>query len=440
MLSFSALMETLKGYQENIRTMTSSLNSLEQAVAHLDAIQDDQEKVLLFITPSIQSQTLTLFEKIVTMARDARVELHIWMVADPTFKDSVTGERVATLVASTGGSLVISNGPVNFPDPGSIIQGKGYHYTASYSSLIRTSGTQNISISILTKDPSQTTSDPFNFELLVEPIDADFISLPKELILIKHANGGLSPDSLPVEVALSFPDQHPREIRAVELWVNQTRLHVNSEPPYGSFVIDLTKLDDSTQIMLEARVIDILGLTGQSNPQTINLSWDETEINLASKKKVWSSLALALPIAALFLVGLMVKPWRVRKNPGAIQQQIDIQENRDTLANENVFATFSRMESNDTLSPKKPHEITNEITLIGKDPILAQWVVDDEALEPLHAELRILPNGVVRLTDFNTICGTWVNFEKVSARGVELKQGDLVKLGNQLYRFNPRQK
>ncbi|MGB4595467.1 MAG: FHA domain-containing protein [Anaerolineaceae bacterium] len=440
MLSFSALMDAINGYQENIRTMTSSLDSLDQAVTHLSSIKDNQEKALLFISPEIQSQAVERFDKIIDQARAAGVMIHVWMAANADFKASSTGQKIATAIESTGGGLFISNGSVSFPDPGSIIQGMGYSYSASYQSKVRSSGTHQLALSVKPSAMVETVSEPFEFELQVEPILPDFLNLPENLTIVKQETSAVTPDALPIEVALSFPDRHPREIVSVELWVNGKRLQVNTQPPYGSFVIDLVQFTDVTHLELEARVSDSFDLVGKSDLQIVPITWDESEIIQATRDQLWSRVLIALPIVVLLMIGLLVWPRRKNKAVGQIEVKVPAQVGQVFSVNQNFLATFSRMESNNTPSPVKPHEITHEITLIGKDPNQAQWVIEDEALEPLHAELRILPDGLARITDFNTTSGTWVNFEKVSAHGVELKQGDLVKLGNQLYRFNPHQK
>lgn len=440
MLSFAALMNALNGYQENIRVMTSSLDSLEQALNHLTSLEDSQEKVLLFITPAIQNQNIDRFESLATQAKEKGIVINVWMVANSDFRETTTGQKVLTAVASTGGSIFISNGSVTFPDPGNIIEGIGYSYSASYTSQVSTSGTQQLVLSVKPSAQAEILSEPLNFELQVEPIQADFLNLPNELTVVMQVDSGLIPDALPVEVVLSFPDRHPRKIQSVELWVNGDRVQVNSQPPYGSFILDLAQYSDVPQLQLEARVQDVLGLTGKSSLITIPITWDDTAIVEASKANLWPLIPIGLALGIIVIVGLVVKPWRKRIKTKPPEIIPPIRETQTLPPSQDYLATFSRMEDNHTPSAEKPHEITQEITLIGKDPSLASWVIEDEALEPLHAEVRIFPDGQARITDFNTTCGTWVNFVKVSPRGIELYKGDLVKLGNHFYRYNPRVK
>ncbi len=439
LLGFTALMESLNAYQENIRLMTSRLDSLDQAVAHLTTLEDDLEKALLFVTPALQNQAVDRFEKISEKISQAGIRFHVWLVANDAYSETATGQKMAAAISKAGGMLFVNNGSVSFPDPASILQGLGYRYSALYTSNIRSSGTQQLVLSVKPTSEIEASSIPLTFELEVEPIAPAFLDLTETLTIAKHENTSVTPDSLPIEVTLSFPDHHPREIRTVELWVNNNRVQVNTQPPYGSFVIDLAQYLDQTQLVLEARVSDSFDLVGISELKRISITWDDSELIRAKQEQIWSKVLIALPIAALLIVLLLVRPWRKGKNNQHVEDKLPEEPTQTLPINQDYLATFTLMESNSTPSPVKPHEITQEITLIGKDPEQAQWLIADEALEPLHAELRILADGQARITDFNTTSGTWVNFEKVSARGVELKQGDLVKFGNRLFRFHPRQ-
>jgi len=438
LLGFTAMMESLNGYQENIRLMTSSLDSLDQAVAHLTTLEDDLEKALLFVTPALQNQAMDRFEKISEKISQAGIRFHVWLVANDGYSETAAGQKMAAAISKVGGVIFVNDGTVNYPDPVSIVQGLGYRYSALYTSNVRSSGTQQLVISVKLSSEVETSSISFPFELEVEPITPEFLDLPEVLTITKHENTSLTPDSLPIEVALSFPDHHPREIRSVELWVNNNRVQVNTQPPYGSFLIDLAQHLDLTQLDLEARVSDSFDLVGISELKRIPLTWDDSELIRAKQEQTWSIVLIALPIVALLIVLLLVRPWHKAKNHQHVEENLLVEPNQILPINQNYLATFTLMESKSTPSPVKPHEITQEITLIGKDPEQAQWLIKDEALEPLHAELRVFSNGQARVTDFNTTSGTWVNFEKVSAHGVELKQGDLVKFGSQLFRFHPR--
>ncbi len=100
------------------------------------------------------------------------------------------------------------------------------------------------------------------------------------------------------------------------------------------------------------------------------------------------------------------------------------------------FGSLIKLDSDQTPSAEKPYLLTEEITLIGRDPGLANLVLDKPFLEPLHAEIHFFPDGRIRLTDFNSTSGTYVNYKPVSTHGVNLQHSDLIHFGSLLFRFN----
>ncbi len=103
---------------------------------------------------------------------------------------------------------------------------------------------------------------------------------------------------------------------------------------------------------------------------------------------------------------------------------------------EKTFGNLTRLDSDQTPSAEKPHLLTKEIILIGRDPSLANLVLDDPSIEPLHAEIHFFADGRIRLTDFNSISGSYVNFKPVGSHGTPLQHADLVHFGTLLFRFN----
>ena len=100
------------------------------------------------------------------------------------------------------------------------------------------------------------------------------------------------------------------------------------------------------------------------------------------------------------------------------------------------FSSLIKLDPDQSPSAEKPYLLTEEITLIGRDPGLANLVLDKPFLEPLHAEIHFFPDGRIRLTDFNSTSGTYVNYKPISTHGVNLQHSDLIHFGSLLFRFN----
>ena len=101
-----------------------------------------------------------------------------------------------------------------------------------------------------------------------------------------------------------------------------------------------------------------------------------------------------------------------------------------------TFGSLIKLDRDNTPCAEKPLLLTNEISLIGKDPQMANLVLSDEALEPVHAEIHVFPDGRTRLTAFNTTAGTYVNFKAVDTKGVQIHHGDILHFGRLAFRFN----
>jgi predicted component of type VI protein secretion system len=82
-----------------------------------------------------------------------------------------------------------------------------------------------------------------------------------------------------------------------------------------------------------------------------------------------------------------------------------------------------------------PIAINDELVTMGKDPKLVDILIEDEAVEGLHAKLQRQKKGVFRLSDEGSTAGTWVNYSPVSEEGTVLEQGDIIHIGRAGFRF-----
>jgi len=172
----------------------------------------------------------------------------------------------------------------------------------------------------------------------------------------------------------------------------------------------------------------------------IELTWSDLAANqpkpLVSNPWLW----LGLGLAALGLLAIIIIPTRLKKRtaktdsaePTAPPTRVE----PESFVPMKTFGSLIKLDRDNTPCAEKPLLLLKEVTLIGKDPQLANLVLSDEALEPLHAEIHAFPDGRTRLTDFHTIAGTYVNFKAVDTKGVEIHHGDILHFGRLSYRFN----
>ena len=425
------------------QSLSSSLSSLELAVSALEHSGLDMDTVLVYITPYLDYRLLPEFYELVERAGKLGVETRVWIVMSPRVVGSSYELEMQTALNSRGGTLTPLTGTETVPDPRDYMQGKGRSFTAHYQSKIRTSGEYQLQIRADLEQSPSLQSIPATLTLDIQPTKLSLINLPNTLEILYNNDGSFQPAQLPLEVLIEFPDGYPRSILNSTLFVNGERVTSNTMPPYGSFVLNLADYVDSTELRLEVRLQDEFGLQGRTPIQTIALDVlkPETDRNGTWFSSPWLWIGLVL-LAGLVAFLIFQMPFPKRKSPEEVkvsEPKIDKMVEKAPLSSpvlEKTFGNLTRLDSDQTPSAEKPHLLTKEIILIGRDPSLANLVLDDPSIEPLHAEIHFFADGRIRLTDFNSISGSYVNFKPVGSHGTPLQHADLVHFGTLLFRFN----
>lgn len=442
--NYDAWVNAIDAYQENQRNLIASLDSLSLAIAALEISESQLETVLLYITPYLHPTILPGFFSLIERAAAIGVPVHTWIVMDRRMLGSAYETNLQEALETGGGSLTSFTGLEEVPDPKSYLEGKGNSHHLTYQSLVRESGMYNLEVEIKLPEGETLRSSSRQLDLMVEPASLSFVNAPDRLELIRDEEGNVSPSTLPIEVLIDFPDGFARSIIRSTLFVNGDRSQTNQEPPYGSFVIDLNQIDELDELTLEVRLEDELGLQGKTPPKTIILDvfQPESPYSDAWYAKPWLWLGL-VAVAALIALLIFRKPG---KKPESTKPDSKSSESKEELPEQALasptfvtiksFGSLMKLDPDQTPSAEKPHLLVKEITLIGRDASLANLVLDEPSLEPLHAEIHFFPDGRIRLTDFNTTSGTYVNFKPVTAHGTSLQHADLVHFGSLLFRFN----
>jgi pSer/pThr/pTyr-binding forkhead associated (FHA) protein len=83
--------------------------------------------------------------------------------------------------------------------------------------------------------------------------------------------------------------------------------------------------------------------------------------------------------------------------------------------------------------------ISNPEMSFGRDPLLANQIIDDPSLDGLHARLIHQADGTFHLFDVGSVSGTWVNYTPVTQEGICLEHGDLIHFGRMSFPFQVRE-
>ena len=431
----------LEGYNENQRQMNSSLQSFIDAVRLLSSGPVNRETVLVYMTPYVEPAEMPALTALIEQAGKAGIPVHIWMTAAPIVIGSAYQTDLQAVCQTWGGSLTILSGSQIPPNPRDYLKGKGYRYTASWQSEIRSGNTQQVSLRLTPPGVPVLTSAVRELALEVLPTKISFSNLPEQLTVTLQSDVLIEPAELPVQGAIDFPDGFPREVLKTSLFSNGALVQQREEAPFGDFVIDLSQFRDQTKLSLQLTLEDALGFETRSEMKYVALTWYDPAANqpkpLTSNLWLW----IGLGVAALGLLGVIFIPSRLKKKTAKSVNSEPVAPPPAKLEPESfvavkTYGSLIKLDRDNTPSAEKPLLLVKEITLIGKDPQLANIVLTDEALEPLHAEIHAFSDGRTRLTDFHTIAGTYVNFKAVDTKGIEIHHGDILHFGRLSYRFN----
>jgi pSer/pThr/pTyr-binding forkhead associated (FHA) protein len=103
-----------------------------------------------------------------------------------------------------------------------------------------------------------------------------------------------------------------------------------------------------------------------------------------------------------------------------------------------AFAYLSRITENEQGGGAAPFPLSTNLVSIGRDSYQATLVFDDPSIDALHARME-KDKHTYRLSDANSIAGTWVNYSPVSQEGTLLEHGDLIHIGRVGFRFTLRE-
>lgn len=426
----------LEGYKENQKQKIGSLQSLEIAVAQLTSQPVNKETVLVYMTPYIDPVEIPKLTALIQQAGESGIRVHIWMTAATIVIGSAYEIDLQAVCETWGGSLTILDGIQMPPSPRDYMKNIGYRYTATWQSQIRSGTTQQISLRLTPSSGPVLISEVSSVDLEVLPTRLSFNNLPEELTINIRKDEAIEPAELPIQTLIEFPDGFPRNLLSTSLFVNGSLVQKREQAPFGDFVLDLSPYHGQDTIRLQLNAKDALGFETRSEMKTLSLTWADSKANrqktLLSSPWLWTGLS----VVALGLLGVILLPPYLKNKTKKAENAQPAKPEPESSMPLKTFGSLIKLDRDNTPCAEKPLLLTNEISLIGKDPQMANLVLSDEALEPLHAEIHVFPDGRTRLTDFNTTAGTYVNFKAVDTKGVQIHHGDILHFGRLAFRFN----
>lgn len=456
--------QALENYQPDLALSTPSLNSLAQGVDLAAEPNPDPltKRVVLYITTPLSPTHQAALPNLAARAREFGLQINVWLIGNPSDANTTAGQALNAMTVLTGGRMFVFSGGETLPSLEEYLLPMRQVYHGHYTSAIRQSGQQSVSIQLVRGDAT-LTSNQRTFELTVQPPNPVLLSPPTRIernySTEKDVKGErlLSPERYSLQIAVEFADGHPRPLTRSELLVDGVVVDQNTRPPFEQFTWQLEPFSTSGQHTLQVRIEDMLGLSAST------IEWQCEVIVAEPPRRFFNSsipttrlviAALMLSITAALLTVILrrmrrlarpqaTKPLRraartaaeTQPRPSAPPASAVSSTVPRALPPLNAPARLTRLSGDETTPSAQDVPIARPELTFGSDPKLALCVFNSPSVSPLHARLFHTAEGDYVLYDAGSIAGTWVNYSPVSTSGVQLHHGDLIHFGRMTFRF-----
>ncbi len=450
-------------FQPDLKATAPSADLLGQAVdlALGYASNTPVEKAILYITPLPDTELGTVVRDVVARANQANAHIFVWMISSKNQYTDPKAEELRQLAIQTGGQFIAFSGTEEMPPISSLLEPFRSMYQITYKSAINQSGEHNLAGQVRLSQ-EMVTSLPVPFNITIQPPNPIFIDLPTQIIRSTTVTDNtqrdfLTPPNQPVDILVEFTDGHNRSLASSTLLVDGQIVSKNIKEPFERFSWDLSRYKTDEKHILQVEVTDELGLTNRSSEFPV-----EVVIVLPAINR-WADFmdggGIYLLLGAIFAAGVLSTvlyiSWRKRakkdvehispvssKDP--ITQPVKIRQEK--AKQKKKFGRSVQISGIKTATLVQVNRDSDTILgydvplgerkfTIGSDRLIADVVINAEGVEPRHA--LIWPDHQGNYFVSNAIPGvtTVVNENPVPEDGILLQQGDLIKIGSILYRY-----
>jgi hypothetical protein len=398
---------------------------------------------LIFATGLIETPRDLPVAEAVRRANETGTAVHIVLLGPATALELPAAASLRLLAQSTGGVFMLLEPGGSLADLMTRITGQRTQYELTYTSPARSSGMHSLQAQV-TRGELNLTSSPSLYTLDLQPPEVVFVSPPAQIVRQPDGDSNriedLHPISWPLEVLVTFPDGHARELVRSQLLVDGRTLAENTQPPLDRFVWDLRGISQTGTHLLAVTVEDQQGVRGVSALTSVSVEVVPPPRGLAALRP---SLTPFLAAIGLLLAGVAVTvAWassrrrQVGPDRAPASQRLP---RRPTLRR----ARLQRIEETTRTEAfllwegesAEPIPLIGVDLTFGRDAALASVVLADTSISGLHARLIRQADGGYVLKDQGSIAGTYVNLMPVPETGQRLQHGDRVHIGRLSFRF-----
>lgn len=494
--------QAISSYQPDLMNAQSSLISLSLSLdlATDPAAQPGMHTIIFYITSLLPNDLIDDVPNQIERALLAKVPVFVWLVAPNGAANTPASEPLIQLSGNTGGQLYVVSTNEELPGLDTYLQPMRFLYQATYTSQIDQSDTHIVK-AVVERQGETLTSSETSFSISILPPSPIFLTPPATIdrTKIKNEEGKkvLSPSSIPVSYLVEFPDGHPRDLKAVRLFIDDVMVAQSTIPPFTEIELPLDDIQESKTIHLQIEVEDTLGLVQRSIQIPIQVTVEPSGIDVF--KNPANILKLIIGFAGvIILAGIVFLIIRLRKKSNAerkekpvravkksnkkplsrsaslkigskpVKKQGSAAVSRQPLQRQAVYRNASArpvvtrpvrtletptipvaplpvsilssarlvwLNDDGQVLSNPPLALIEEVITVGNDMRQVTRYIDSPELSPVHARFRCTPDGTWTVADCNSIAGTYINYNPVDKQPTPLQHGDIVQLGRLMFRF-----
>lgn len=463
-------LDVITNYQPDLKNSKPGLSSLSAAVDLATTVQTGNVKTaaILYITPLPTEEEIIGLTDIISRARIGNVRLFIVLAGPESYATDPLADPLIQAAERTDGDFILLTGQEDLPDLGNYFDPLTYVYKAVYHSGIKTSGNYSLGIRVA-RGEAVIESEPVGFSITVAPPNPIFLSPPA---LVERTwtetdrpkDSVLTPDSVPLEIMIEFPDGMQRDLVYSRLFVDNQLVSENNAAPFETFEWDISKITQSGSHVIKASIEDSAGFIVQTVELAIEVevqpkpqSWLEKTMSVFTTPTI--ALFVVIAAAGVLLVLLALRALRTNRATKKVKtHRLEDPLTQPVVIENEILNPYQVTADKDQWphvpglglaparlvlhsSPKAQGNFPAEIplgegnTTIGSDVKRSKVVFATSMISPLHARISRLDAEQFKLFDEGSGSGTWLNYAPVSQYGAKLEHGDLVQFGAIAYRF-----
>ncbi|MCA9946518.1 MAG: FHA domain-containing protein, partial [Anaerolineales bacterium] len=453
-----SLVSAIQNYAPDLPADVPINAMMLQAINHAADIKEDGRfQAILLLSEARRLPQFLDFQTIVAEAQAIELSLFTAILGAQASFDEV--DAAAALYQPTRAYYAHVPRPEEADSLFLVWQRQGNQAQIRYRSLLRESGRFPITVNIGTLTASTELAleiVPPHIELALPTTAVQRLGATPDSPLIE-----LEPAVLEVPVQLSWPDALPREITAVSLFVDGVaQPQLNAPQPDDAGRLNLSwnvQSVDTGAYRLRAELTDVLGYTVETQTLVVTITAVRpdpptptpvptatpspiervTDVTRKVSRDDWLLILAGLGLLGLLL--MLIRWWRRRffKAAPRPRPRRKTAESDDLLdeADETLIASLHLVE--DAPGNRTDILIDEDNMAIGRDLEVAQIVFGDSSVSRLHARIR-KRNGRYWLYDEGSASGTFLNHDRLGLSPKQLKDGDEIRLGRLLLRFQLR--